>query len=380
MLLKVQTLRYEACDFSVWDNNGFGMLSPMGVRSDNAAMCELDFDTVFECAFDPCSNFAFDPEDSSEQDVPASEIACESPENDTTCEYHGVLQAAKDTEQMLFVAFEGRSIHVQQLLNIVLNSDMQAALHNYHPLLRNQQPASPQPILTTPKENDRVQPFDVFRTLVNYNDKECSISFCSVVKVMHAARQTFPTVAELEGSPYEIQCPFMPFEFWGDAGAVPWNGRFLQKVHNVCAADAHFVAPIATVERLWQFSQNDIEPVSRFLMHVPFPSAVPLVPYAVLGCAQYREQLRNALGAKRMPCPFPNCDRVFMHGSLRSHIAGHFLRGHWWAGQEGGDKGAFCVWCGNRDGKCSTNVHGNKVDNNCSLAYHQRGNPNGDEP
>ena len=61
---------------------------------------------------------------SSDQDVPASEIARESPENDTTCEYHGLLQAAGDTNQLLFVAFEGRCIHVQQLLNIVVNSDM----------------------------------------------------------------------------------------------------------------------------------------------------------------------------------------------------------------------------------------------------------------
>ena len=57
-------------------------------------------------------------------------------------------------------------------------------------LLRNQQPASPQAILTTPQKNDRVQPFDIFCTLVNYNDKKCGIGFFSVVKVMHAGRQT----------------------------------------------------------------------------------------------------------------------------------------------------------------------------------------------
>ena len=185
-----------------------------------------------------------------------------------------------------------------------------------------------------------------------------------------ARHQTFPSVAELESGPYEIHCQFMPFEFLGDAGVVHCNGRFLQKVHSVCAADAHFVAPTATVERLWQFSLNHIEQLSRFLMHVPLPKAVPLVPYAALGCAQYREQLRNAPGAKRMPCPFPNCDRFFMHASMRSHIAGHFLRGHRWAGQEGADKGAFCLWCGNTDGKCGTSVHGKKIDSNCSLAYH----------
>ena len=179
-----------------------------------------------------------------------------------------------------------------------------------------------------------------------------------------------PAFAELEGSPYEIHCQFMPFEVLGDAGVVHWNGRFLQKVHSVCAVDAHFVAPTATVERLWQFSLNDIEQLSRVLMHVPLPKAVPLVPYVALGCAQYREQVRNAPGAKRMPCPFPNGDRFFMHASMRSHIAGHFLRGHRWAGQEGADKGVFCLWCGNTDGKCSTSVHGKKIDSNCSLAYH----------
>ena len=72
-----------------------------------------------------------------------------------------------------------------------------------------------------------------------------------------------------------------------------------------------------------------------------------------------------------MPCPFPNCDRFFMHASMRSYIAGHFLRGHRWAGQEGADKGAFCLWCGNTDGKCSTSVHGKKIDSKCSLAYHR---------
>ena len=60
-----------------------------------------------------------------------------------------------------------------------------------------------------------------------------------------------------------------------------------------------------------------------------------------------------------------------MHASMRSHIAGHFLRGHRWAGQEGADKGAFCLWCDNTDGKCSTTVHGKKIDSNCSLAYHR---------
>ena len=59
-----------------------------------------------------------------------------------------------------------------------------------------------------------------------------------------------------------------------------------------------------------------------------------------------------------------------MHALMRSHIARHFLRGHWWAGQEGADKGAFCLWCGNTDGKCSTSVHGKKIDSNYSLAYH----------
>ena len=58
---------------------------------------------------------------------------------------------------------------------------------------------------------------------------------------MHAGRQKFPSIAELEGSPYEIHCQFMPFEFLGDAGVVHGNGCFLQKVHSVCAANAHFV-------------------------------------------------------------------------------------------------------------------------------------------
>ena len=71
--------------------------------------------------------------------------------------------------------------------------------------------------------------------------------------------------------------------------ASPTRSEFLQKVHSVCAADAHFVAPTATVERLWQFPPNDIEQLSRFLMHVSLPKAVALVPYAALGCAQYRE-------------------------------------------------------------------------------------------
>ena len=142
---------------------------------------------------------------------------------------------------------------------------------------------------------------------------------------MHAGRQTFPSDAELEGTPYGIHCQFIPFEFFGDAGVVHWNGRFLQRVHGVCAVDAHFVAPTATVERLWQFSHNDVDQLSRFLMHVPLPKVVPLVPCAALGCAQYCEQLRNAPRAKCMPCPFPNCDRFFMHASMQSHIAGHFL-------------------------------------------------------
>ena len=72
-----------------------------------------------------------------------------------------------------------------------------------------------------------------------------------------------------------------------------------------------------------------------------------------------------------MPCPFPNSDRFFMYASMRLHIAGHVLRGHRCAGQEGADKGAFSLWCGNTDGKCSTGVHGKKIDSNCSLAYHR---------
>ena len=97
------------------------MLSPFGLRINDTAMRELNFNTDSECASNPDSNPASDPEDSSDQDVPASEIALESPENDTTCEYHGSLQAAEDTHQLLFLAFEGRRIHVQQLLNIVVN-------------------------------------------------------------------------------------------------------------------------------------------------------------------------------------------------------------------------------------------------------------------
>ena len=156
VLLEVPTLRYEASDFSVWDENGFGMLSPFGVRIDNIAMRELDSDTDSDCAFNPESNSASDPEDSSDQDVHASEIARELPANDIMCEYHGLLQAAEDIDQLLFVAFEGRHIHVQQLLNIVVNSDLETVTQNGHCLLRNQQPASPQAILTTPQKKDSV--------------------------------------------------------------------------------------------------------------------------------------------------------------------------------------------------------------------------------
>ena len=72
-----------------------------------------------------------------------------------------------------------------------------------------------------------------------------------------------------------------------------------------------------------------------------------------------------------MPCPNLNWYGFFMHALMRSHIAGHFLRGHRWASQEGADKGALCLWCGNTDGKCSTSVHSKKVDSNCILPYHQ---------
>ena len=153
------------------------MLSPFGVCIDNGAMRELDCETDYGYVSDPDSNFAFEPEDSSDSDVPASEIARESPANNTTCEYHGLLQAAEDIDQLLFVASEGRRIHVQQLLNIVVNLDLQAATQNYHRRLRNQQLASPQAILTTPQKKDYVQPFDIFCTLVNYNEKKCSIGF-----------------------------------------------------------------------------------------------------------------------------------------------------------------------------------------------------------
>ena len=121
------------------------------------------------------------------------------------------------------------------------------------------------------------------------------------------------------------------------------------------------------MERLWQFSQNDVEQSSRFLMQVPLPKVVPFVPYVALGCAQYREQPRNAPGPKCMPCPFLDRDRFVMQASMPSHIARHFLRGHRWAGQEGADESAFCLSCGNTDGKCSTHVHGSTW----SLAYHQ---------
>ena len=130
VLLEVPTLCYEAGDFWVWDDNGIGILSSFAVCIDNAAMRELDSDTDSECAPDPNSNPASDPEDSSDQDVPALEIARESLQNDTTCEYHGLLQAAEDTDQLVFVAFEGRHIHIQQLLNIVVNSDLQAGTQN----------------------------------------------------------------------------------------------------------------------------------------------------------------------------------------------------------------------------------------------------------
>ena len=162
-----------------------------------------------------------------------------------------------------------------------------------------------------------------------------------------------------------------PLSFWVMLALSIGMGVSCRKVHSVCATDAHFIAPTPTVERLWLFSQNDIGQLPRFLMHVPLPKAVPLVPYAALGCAQYREPLRNAPRAKCMPCPFTNCDRFFMHVSMRSHIAGHFLRGHRWADQEGADQGTFCMWCGNTYGKCSTSVHGKKIDSNCSLAYHR---------
>ena len=104
----------------MWDDNGFGMLSPFGVRIDNVAMRELDSDTDSDCASHPDSNSASNAEDSSDQDVPASEIAHESPANGTTCEYHGLLQAAEGTYQLLIAAFEGWRIHVQHLLNIVV--------------------------------------------------------------------------------------------------------------------------------------------------------------------------------------------------------------------------------------------------------------------
>ena len=115
-------------------------------------MRELDSDTDSKCASDRDSSSACDLEDSSDKVVPASEIAHESAENDTTCEYHGLLQATEDTDQLPFAAFEGRRIHVQQLLNIVVNSDLQAATQNYYRLLRNQQSTSQQAILTTPQK------------------------------------------------------------------------------------------------------------------------------------------------------------------------------------------------------------------------------------
>ena len=301
----------------------------------------------------------------------AAHSAATGPTGEDSGAFSSVLDATTDSDVDMFVLFEGRRMHAQQLLNQLINRDTKALAHSYDRLKRVEVSWSVGPFISPPSGGeDPVDPFDVFVTLANHSDGRCGLAFFSVVRVMHLGQEITVGRSELESSTAEIHCQCLPFEELPDAKLVHWNGRFHQKILVVRGVHATFVKMAVTVSHLWQWTFDQALTMPQALLAAPKPDSVPDIPYPSLSCANSCDRLKSAPGSKRVDCRFPGCGHSTIHALLRGHVGGHFLLGHRWEGQADGDPHLFCLFCGSCDGRCETTLRANgRVHSTCGLAY-----------
>lgn len=150
---------------------------------------------------------------------------------------------------------------------------------------------------------------------------------------------------------------------------VHWNGRLHGKLCSVLGRYAHFVAPRANVEHLWQFSSQEVSDLSDAILVSDMAAEVPAVPYDPIPCATTIAARESMPGQALVVCRFEGCKKSMAVRLLRGHVNAHLLLGHRWEGQGDMDVDNFCVFCGNCDGVCQTTVRHAKVTTNCPMGY-----------
>ena len=263
-------------------------------------------------------------------------------------------------------------MHVQQLLNILVNRDVHGLTHSLNRLERVTADSSKLtvgPFISLDTQGDFVEPLDIFASLANYSDKRCTVAFFSVCHVIHAGRQIQAGQSEVEDSNAQIYCQYLPFELLQDAALYHWNGRFHSQVYTILGKDAQFYKPHVTVDNLWQFSLADFQKIANATLQACNPSSVPNLPYPSPTDVASCPLLHSTPGSAKIACPFPDCSVTVTHSFLRMHIGGHFILGDRWQGQEKCDGTLFCLFCGNCDGTCVTTYTGGRIESTCNLAY-----------
>uniref|UniRef100_A0A7S1I8K1 Uncharacterized protein n=1 Tax=Eutreptiella gymnastica TaxID=73025 RepID=A0A7S1I8K1_9EUGL len=148
-------------------------------------------------------------------------------------------------------------MHVQQLLNILVNRDVRSLTDSLNRLERvavDSHKLTIGPFITLDKQGDFIEPLDIFASLANYSDKRCTVAFFSVCQVTYAGKQIQAGQSEVEDSNCQISCQYLPFELLQDAALYHWNGRFHTRVYTIMDKNAQFYKPNVTLDNLWQFS------------------------------------------------------------------------------------------------------------------------------
>ena len=106
-----------------------------------------------------------------------------------------------------------------------------------------------------------------------------------MVDIKHKGLSISVTQSVLEDSDSIISARFMPWNELGGASMVHWNGRLHGKLCSIVSKYAHFVAPRATVEHLWQFSSFKVADLSEAILVSDMVAEVLAVPYGPIQCA-----------------------------------------------------------------------------------------------
>ena len=146
--------------------------------------------------------------------------------------------------------------------------------------------------------------------MTSFKGGRASIGFWQVVDVKHKGVSISVLQHELEGSTDStISACFMPWNELDGASLVHWNGCLHGKLCSIVGKHAHFVAPRATVELLWQFSSQEVADLSEAILASDMAAKVPAVPYDPIPCATTIAARESIPGSALVGCGFEGCDK-----------------------------------------------------------------------